>query len=148
MANLQESVKVDKLIRQVKGVKASSQTVQLGTSVTASASLSLDNNSSSVVTVTLAHAKGFRLFAIPQMTFYQDSVDAANIIYSDAFDSTKYTMYQWKDFDSTDNNNVVLRGFILNISGSTQSLVVRANWRFIIETVWEKELFMMTVQIQ
>ena len=132
---MEESKKVDSRIRSIDGKIASTELVKIRLSDDASASMVLADAESATVTVTLINAENLRLFAIPQMTFYVGSVATANIIYSETYDKFSFLMFQELNLDSSDGNNVVLTGFIQNISGSSQTILVRANWRFMIESV-------------
>ncbi len=138
MSDLEESVKVDSKTRVVKGAKGSSVLLNLGLSSDASASVTLDATGGAAdqvtFTVTLSNSKDLFMFGVPQLSLYVGSVSAANKIYGTTYDHTEFEMWQWLDHGLTDNLNVKLIGFVRNLTGSSQVILTRVNWRFLIET--------------
>jgi hypothetical protein len=138
VSNLEESIKKDAKIRTVKGAKGSSVLLNLSLSDTASATTTLDAAGGAAdqasFEVTLSNSKNLFMFGVPQMSIYVDSVAAANKVYGSSYNDTDFDMWQWLDHGLTDNLNVKLLGFIRNKTASSQTILVRVNWRFLIET--------------
>lgn len=138
MSNLKESVKIDNKIRTIKGAKGSSVLLNLDLSDDASATATLDATGGAAdqatITVTLSNSKNLFMFGVPQMTMYVSSVADANTVYGTTYDHTDFEMWQWLDHGLTDNLNVKLIGFIRNLIASEQTILIRVNWRFLIET--------------
>ncbi len=65
-------------------------------------------------------------------TLYETSVDPANVINGAAVRSYNYDWRWWRDWGQSDNNNVKDYVWVKNNTGSTQTVVMRANWRYII----------------
>ena len=80
MANLIESVKIDKLNRTVGGKKSSSQLLNLRVSGTATSTFNLASGSSATFIASLTNDFDLRLFGTVHISLYQDSVSSANRI--------------------------------------------------------------------
>ena len=134
MTNLQESVKIDQLNRTVKGKKSSLQLLNLQLSLTASASVSLNDTQSATFINTLESDSGFRLFGSPNISLYVGSVSADNIISGGSnVNPNEYKWAIWVDWGGTDNNNIVAKTYIQNNTGGTKTILFRSNWRFLVE---------------
>lgn len=136
MADLEESVKEDQLIRSVKNKRSSEQFLELGITSTASASITALADATSVIfTVTTEHDADLRIFVTAHMTVYEGSVSAANKIQGGSnIGNTDYEMAIWADWGATNNNNVVHKIWILNTSGGAEDILIRFNARFVVET--------------
>ena len=138
MADLEEIVTEDKLKRTIEKKKLSCQFIDFLLADTASTSFTFDAAGSAgaeaVVTVTLQNSNNLKLFGTPHFTFYESSVDSANIIQGGAnIAEGDYEVIFWMDLDGSDGNNLVFKARILNNTVSSQSILVRVNWRFIVE---------------
>lgn len=136
MADLEESVKEDQLIRSVKNKRSSEQFVELGITSTASASFSaLPDGDNVIFTITTEHSQGLRIFITAHISVYEGSVSAANKIQGgDNIGNTDYELTIWPDWGATNNKNVVHRVWVLNNSGGPEDILIRVNSRFIVET--------------
>ena len=134
MTNLQESVKIDQLNRTVKGKKSSLQLLNLQLSLTASASVSLNDTQSATFINTLESDSGFRLFGFPNITLYVGSATANDRISDGSnIDPNDYKWSIWIDWGSTNNDNMVSKTYVQNNSGGTKTILFRSNWRFLVE---------------
>lgn len=138
MTEIREQIRKDTLIRQVDDRKASPTFLNLQTSNQASASFTLEANGDPadqvVVTMTLSNNKGLKLFAVPLFTVYKDSVSDSNRIpEGSAVSEEDFHFLSWIDYDSSDGNNMKLKYFIKNMSGSSKAIVFRGLWRFMVE---------------
>lgn len=130
---MQEQVKQDSLKRTIQLKRSSGEFLNLDLSADASASFTLDGNDAAVVSATLSSTRDLRLFGFCFFSFYQTSVSASNLIMGGANTSGDYYITFWNDLDDSDGNNIVFKAFIYNQSGSTQTILVRENFRFIVE---------------
>ena len=107
--------------------------LNLQLSATASNSTSLANGASVAFTMTLTNASGKRLFGIPFVTLYEGSVAGGNEIgYGNARDASYRVVSIALDWGTTDNNNLITKVSITNNTGSTQTILFRGNWRFLV----------------
>lgn len=108
--------------------------IQLDLSDTGTYSESLNNGDWRVLTATLTSNSGGRILAMPSVTLYQGSQASGNEIPDGAsVDNQDWEWYQWTDWGASDNNNVVHKVYVTNVSGGTLTLVYRINFRSIIE---------------
>ncbi len=96
-------------------------------------SFTFGNGDQAVLTFTLSTKDHTKLFAVPNFTLYQDSVASANALPGgSSIDETEYQFIgPWHDWASTDNKNVKVKLFILNISAGTVTIHGRVLWRYI-----------------
>lgn len=98
-----------------------------------SSSTDLPNGSRLTNTSTLYNILGERVFAIPQISYYEGSISAANKIpCGENIATTDYDYYVWLDWGSSDDYNQVIKSTIVNKTGSTQTILYRCNWRYIV----------------
>lgn len=110
--------------------------IKLDLSDTGTYSESLNNGDWRVITSTLTADSGGRLLAMPSVTLYQTSQAVGNEIPDGAsVNNQDWEWYQWTDWGDTDNNNVVHKTFVTNVSGGTLTLVYRINFRSFIDGI-------------
>lgn len=85
-----------------------------------------------VFTYTLTPAVAKILISTFHFTLYETSVATANVINGTDVRSYNYDWRWWRDWGQSDNNNVKDYVWVRNNTGSTQTVVMRANWRYII----------------
>ena len=133
MADLQESVKIDALARRVDKKKVGREFIALDLSGEGTATFTLTNAVRLVVT--LSNLNNLKLLGTAHFTFYQDSVSEDNRIPTGSnIDASDYKLIFYYDELKTDGNNIKFIGFIVNQSGSDQTIIANANFRYIIET--------------
>lgn len=136
---MEQRIQVDKLNRNIEGLKLSASGLGLGLSSDTLGSFSLDAaggaDDQAIITATLSHTKDLFLFGLPCFSLYVDSIDTANVVYGSTYDHKDFEMWQWLDQGATDNKNVVLHLFVRNLTVSSQDLIVVGNWRFLLEEV-------------
>lgn len=139
MANLQESIAIDTKLRTLEGRRASFDLIGITIEDEASATVTLGNNG--VLDVTqgkggISSSSGpRRFFSEPQISLYQDSAIAANQVPNgDNISVGDYKLWYWVDWGSTDINNLEIsfKTVLLNLSGSSQTIIYKANIRSII----------------
>jgi len=133
-----ESVKVDKLARKVEEKLGASELINLQLSSTGTASANLDAtggaNDQVTWTVTLINDFNLRLFGMENVSVYESSVASANKIPSgSAVDAADYQIVIWTDWGQSDNNNIKLIVFVRNLSAGAKTVVLRVNYRFLVE---------------
>ena len=134
MADLQESIKIDGRSRKVDKRLSSQEVLSMGVTDTASASASVTDGGRVTFTITTSHDENLRVFATEHTTVYETSVSAANKIpVGDNIGADDYEVAFWQDWGSTDNKNVKFIVFVYNRTGSTQTILIRSNARFIVE---------------
>lgn len=134
MANLEETVEVDKLLRTGNKRRSSEQFLDLDITDTASASIELADGDGATFTITTEHDDDLRLFTTTHITVYESSVSAANKIQGgDNIGNTDYELSIWNDWGGTNNNNVVHKVWVVNNSGGTETILLRVNARFVVE---------------
>lgn len=132
---MEESIKVDKLLRSVDKRKSSEQFLDLGLTDTASGSIVLADGASATFTITTEHDEDLRIFVTAHISAYESSVSTDNKIQGgDNIGNTDYDLAIWCDWGGTNNNNVVHKAWVYNKSGSQQTIVLRMNARYVIET--------------
>ena len=136
MSDLEETIKIDKLVRTVEKKRSSEQFLDLGLTATASASITALADATSVIfTMTTEHDADLRIFATVHLSIYEGSVSAANKIQGGSnIGNTDYEMTIWPDWGATNNKNVVHRVWVLNNTGGSKDILLRVNTRFIVET--------------
>lgn len=131
---MQEKVSRDIRIRTADDKRTSENLVQMKISDTASATYNLSNNAEQLITVTLQNDKNLRLFGFPQVTMYVDSVSEANRLYGTVYTYAEFDFFNWVDWGSTDNNNIIFLVYVRNISGDTHDVIINVNFRYMIES--------------
>lgn len=132
MANLQETVSIDSLVRRVDSKVVGKEFIALNLSGEGSATFILD--AAVRIVSTLFNQTGLKLLATANFTFYQDSVSEDNRIPTGAnVTASNYQLAFYYDELKSDGNNVKFTGYIVNQSGSDKTIVVNVNYRFIIE---------------
>ena len=117
MADLQESVKIDSLVRRVNKKKVGREFIALDLSGEGTATFTLIN--AVRVVVTLSNLSNLKLLGTAHFTFYQDSVSEANRIPTGSnIDASDYGLIFYYDELKTDGSNIKLIGFIVNQSAS------------------------------
>ena len=143
MADLQESIKVDKWVRTIDTKLLGPEFVNFNLSDTASLTFTLpkagDAGANTTVVATLANSEGLKLIGTAHFTFYQDSVSSANIIPGGSNIGILGSAYNYEvsyryDLNLTDGSNIKFAASILNNKNSDQTIVVRVNFRYIIES--------------
>lgn len=130
---MQEQVKEDQLKRTIDLKRSSGEFLNLALSSDGTASFSLVANDAAVVSATLSSATDLRLFGFCFFSFYLTSVSVDNLISGGVNTSGDYYITFWFDLDDSDGNNIVFKAFIFNNSGSDQTILVRENFRYIVE---------------
>lgn len=131
---MQESISKDIKIRTHDDKRGSEEIVQLRISDVAEATYTLANNAEQLITVTLSNDKDLRLFGFPQLTMYVDSVSEANRLYGATYTYAEFDFFNWVDWGSTDNNNVIFLVYVRNISGGSHDVIINVNFRYMIES--------------
>ncbi len=118
----------------ISGGVVTASGVRLILSNTATSSSSINNGNALVFTGTLTpDTSGDRLFGTVYTSWYQDSVHADNLIPTgDNITAGDYELVLWLDWGTTDDDNIVQKGWLFNKSGSTQDIIVRSNVRYVI----------------
>lgn len=99
-----------------------------------SASFGMGNGDGITVTATLSNDTGKRLFAMPTVSFYEGSEDLDYSIPDGVnIDAGDYLVTHWIDWGSSDNNNIKLKSWIRNNSGGSQTILYRAQIRFLVD---------------
>jgi hypothetical protein len=132
MGNLQETVTIDSLVRRIDSKGVGKEFIALNLSGEGSATFTL--SAAVRIVATLFNQTGLKLLATAHFTFYQDSVSGDNRIPTGTnIDASDYQLAFYYDEVKSDGNNVKFTGYILNQSGSDQTIIVNVNYRFIIE---------------
>ena len=99
-----------------------------------STSWTLLNNQRGIATYTLANNDGKMVFGVPEFTFYEDSIGLGNEIGYGYPRDNNYECDHWIDWGSSDGNNMVLKCWIVNKSGSTKNIEAVCDWRFVVSS--------------
>lgn len=92
----------------------------------------LTNNQRGTATYTLTNSDGKMLFAMPEFTPYEGSVGLGNEIGYGNVRDANYDWNCWIDWGASDGNNMVLKCWIVNKSGTTKTIEAVCDWRFIV----------------
>lgn len=123
----------DELKRSVEGKQGSYEMIGKKLSATATASDTLPNGSALVYTITLENTFGLELFGTWHVSFYIDSVADDNAIDHGAnVTPGDFHFNIWPDWGKTNNNNIKVLTTVINNSGSQETIVTRANFRFFV----------------
>lgn len=97
---------------------------------------SLANGQQIVFSITTAAIGNAKTFVVPDITVYQDSVNAANIIPTGAnvTPANWQILFMGNDLNQTDGNNTVSNVFIRNISAGTHTVIMQTKSRVITNT--------------
>lgn len=98
-----------------------------------STSPTLNNGDQVLFTVTTSSNIGSTMLAIPDLSFYVDSVaDANKLPGGSGIDESQWQMIgPWFDWAATDNRNHITKVYIRNISAGAVVVTARARVRFI-----------------
>lgn len=108
--------------------------LRMDLSDTGTFSQSMADNDWVVITATLTGNSGGRLLAMPSATLYEGSVAAGNELPDGSnVNDTDWSWHMWIDWGDSDNNNVVHKTYVTNVSGLTKTIVYRINFRSITE---------------
>jgi hypothetical protein len=96
-------------------------------------SWSFNNGEQALVTHTLSTDNGTKLLATLDVTYYVGTVTSANALPGgSAIDETNYQFISpWHDWATTDNKNVKIKTYILNIAAGAVTVNGRSVWRYI-----------------
>ena len=96
-------------------------------------SFSFTTGQQALITWTLETTNADKLMATMDLTIYVGSVLAANQLPGGStIDETTYQIIgPWYDWGATDNKNVKVKLYILNISAGTVTILTRSVWRYI-----------------
>jgi len=96
-------------------------------------SFTFGNGDQAVITATLETENNTKLLAILDSSLYVGSVtDANQLPTGSAINETQYQIIgPWYDWGSTDNKNVKVKLYVLNISAGTVTVLGRSIWRYI-----------------
>jgi len=96
-------------------------------------SFTFGNGDQAVITATLETENNTKLLAILDSSLYVTSVADSNQLPSGSgVDETQYQIIgPWYDWGSTDNKNVKVKLYVLNISAGTVTVLGRSIWRYI-----------------
>lgn len=135
MGYTEQTIKVDPLARKVEDKNAAGQAAGMAISSDASASTAIAGGASATFSVTLASSYGLRLYAFPEFTLYKTTVSAANAIPDGAsVTPSDYDILAWIDKRASDTNNIVLKVYVRNTTAGSQTILLRANFRYILES--------------
>ncbi len=109
-----------------------SDALPLQLSPTGTGSVSLPDPGTQVFLFTLSNTDGKRLLGFPNITLYEGSVAAGNEIMRASPRGANYDWRIWCDWGDTDNNDIVCYTWVYNHSGSTQTVLFRGNWRYLV----------------
>lgn len=113
-------------------VTASGMNLQL--SALGSTSFSMNNGDGNTVTATLSNAGGKRLFGMPTVSFYETTQTATNSIPDgSSIAASDYVVTHWIDWGASDNSNIVMKSWIKNNTGGTQTILYRIQYRYLVD---------------
>lgn len=150
MVNLQESVKIDFLIRRYNKLPSSSEFIKLAQTDTdeLSTTISTDiDNFALIFTSKIENSEGLRLIAIPNVAVYEGTVDANTIIprapslvdidLPVGGPGIFYFKSVWLDWGVSNNNNLFCKIYISRsqVFAAATTIICRVNWRYLFEDV-------------
>lgn len=131
---MNESIKSDSLKRVIQGKEIGTNLVSYNLSNTAEDSFTVLNGRAVYITATLRNSNDLQLFATSHLSIYENSVSEANKVPSGTnVDASEFKLGFWYDLDSSDGKNVKFIAYILNNTASSKTIIVRVNFRYIIE---------------
>lgn len=104
---------------------------------TGTASITLSNGQETTFTITTQSInRGVLLFCIPDITLFVGSVALGNALPGGAnvTSSAYQVVFLGNDWGSTDDNNVVTKVFVRNVSAGTQTIILKTQSRVITNT--------------
>jgi len=139
---MEETVKVDQKIRGVKSLKTSPEFIGFYTTAIDELTIEIDGDAySALVIATLENSFNLRVFGIPQLTVYNDSVSEENMqptAFSGGSWQGDIDFDAWLDWGASDNNNQKYKIFITAFSPPhpVRTVIIRVAWRTLFEDVF------------
>ena len=124
------------LTATISGGYVTASGINLKLSSTAIASSTLAGGEAMVITATLTPVtSGERLIGTFHTSVYQDSIASENLIPSGSGVSIgDWELVLWLDWGTTDDNNIVQKGYIYNKSVTSHTVYARTNVRYIVNS--------------
>ena len=97
-----------------------------------STSTPLPTGEATVFTFTFTPTAGNAALTTFHFTLYEGSVATGNEINGFTLRSYNYDWRWWRDWGATDNVNVKDYVWVRNNTGSTQMIIMKANWRYVV----------------
>lgn len=129
----------DSRSRKIEERYAGQEAVRMNVSSDVSGSTALDAsggaNDKVTYTVTLSNPYALRMFGFPVFSLFETSVATNNLIpFGSAVTPSNYRIFWSIDWQTTDAYNVKLKVFVQNLSAGVKTVLIRANFRYIIES--------------